>query len=173
MIELRITGVDEVTKALTAMTEKTVRKESMAALREVADPILRAAQERVPARYGLLRKALNIRAVKRRTGLDVASIGVNPKIRAVVTRTNPDGTQTREHVWPFRYAHLVERGTKPHLVRAKGKALTLGPVTVSGSVQHPGARPQPFMRPAYDQYAPGVPQKYMDYLWRRIRGSIR
>ena len=52
------------------------------------------------------------------------------------------------------HAHLVEFGTKPHKIRPKSKkALSFGG-KAAREVNHPGARPQPFMRPAADT-APG------------------
>lgn len=51
------------------------------------------------------------------------------------------------------YAHLVEFGTKAHLISAsRGGALSL-PSGTYRVVHHPGAKPKPFMRPALDAAA--------------------
>ncbi len=54
------------------------------------------------------------------------------------------------------YAPFVEFGTKPHKISAKNKkALTFfvnGKKVTVRSVNHPGTRAQPFVRPAFDQW---------------------
>lgn len=48
------------------------------------------------------------------------------------------------------YAHMVEYGTRPHTILAKpGSALNVNGREVK-KVNHPGAKPKPFMRPAAD-----------------------
>jgi HK97 gp10 family phage protein len=63
------------------------------------------------------------------------------------------------------YARWVEFGTAAHLIVAKGKnagtlnrrakrrGLKIGDVFVGPSVKHPGSKPRPFMRPAFDTKA--------------------
>lgn len=49
------------------------------------------------------------------------------------------------------HAHLVEFGTKPHVIEPKKKT---GALLIHGAfarlVHHPGAKPHPFARPAFD-----------------------
>ena len=57
-----------------------------------------------------------------------------------------------------RLAHLVEFGTAPHRIepRRKGKVLAFevnGETVFTTHVDHPGARQQPFLRPAGDTKA--------------------
>lgn len=48
------------------------------------------------------------------------------------------------------YGLFLELGTKPHVINARW-AKALGPGGVFGAkVQHPGAQPHPWLRPAYD-----------------------
>lgn len=61
-------------------------------------------------------------------------------------------------------AHLVEFGTAPHVIRArrtnKGGKMVFhvdGRVVASPVVQHPGAAPQPYARPAWDEESPYLP----------------
>jgi len=56
---------------------------------------------------------------------------------------------------PANYAHLVEFGTAKHLISPKGGkgatgTLKIGQTHVVGSVQHPGFKKKPFLRPAFD-----------------------
>ena len=51
------------------------------------------------------------------------------------------------------YAHIVEFGSRPHIIKArKGGALFIGGNLI-GEVMHPGTRPQPFVRPTFDAFA--------------------
>jgi HK97 gp10 family phage protein len=48
-------------------------------------------------------------------------------------------------------ANFLEFGTKPHVIRAThGKALLLSGGQLVMQVDHPGAAPKPFLRPAFD-----------------------
>jgi HK97 gp10 family phage protein len=87
------------------------------------------------------------------------------------------------------YARFVEFGTRPHLVqvsaqdrginRRTGKqisvttvnrqrTLNIGGVLVGPSVQHPGAKPHPFMRPAIDAVFPEVIKAVTDKIRQRL-----
>lgn len=46
------------------------------------------------------------------------------------------------------YAHLVEFGTKPHLIKAKNGKYLVFNGTFAKEVQHPGAKAEPFFQPA-------------------------
>ncbi len=54
------------------------------------------------------------------------------------------------------YAIYLERGTRPHQVKAKGKALKFagndGGWAFRKSIMHPGIKPRPFMQPAADEH---------------------
>jgi HK97 gp10 family phage protein len=66
------------------------------------------------------------------------------------------------------YALWVEFGTAAHLIAAKsGKALrVLGRLV--GKVDHPGATPHPFMRPALDNKANETLRAVAEYIKRRL-----
>jgi len=51
----------------------------------------------------------------------------------------------RGDIYPRNYAHLVEFGTRPHAV---GRGSKLG--GTQHGLMHPGAKPYPYMRPAFD-----------------------
>jgi HK97 gp10 family phage protein len=48
------------------------------------------------------------------------------------------------------HAHLVEFGTKPHHIAPKGSGGILVGGNVVAAVDHPGAKPHPVVRPAFD-----------------------
>jgi HK97 gp10 family phage protein len=54
------------------------------------------------------------------------------------------------------HGHLVERGTKRHAITAKAKhgmtvATPMGIVGFGRTIEHPGAKPSPFLQPAVDE----------------------
>jgi HK97 gp10 family phage protein len=50
------------------------------------------------------------------------------------------------------FAHFIERGTKPHVIRPrKRKALLLDEGRFAATVWHPGMAARPFMRPTFDE----------------------
>lgn len=97
-----------------------------------ANHILAEMEARVPVRTGKLRGSLSIRV-----DTDKVTIGPN------------------ENIAP--YAGYVEFGTKPHTIRPKRPggvlAFDVGGRTVfTKQVNHPGTRPQPYVRPAFEAW---------------------
>jgi hypothetical protein len=58
---------------------------------------------------------------------------------------------------PARTAHLVEFGTAPHWQPNR-----------FGGIMHPGARPKPFMRPAFEANRTEIPKAYFAEIWVAI-----
>jgi HK97 gp10 family phage protein len=121
--------LDDLLRTLAPNIHKNIMR---AALRAGANEIKDGAKAGVPVKTGNLRKSL---------GVTTGSKGgvVTAKLKA------------RGKLAP--YATLVEFGTRPHKIKPKKK----GGLTVGGNivaeVDHPGARPRPFMRPAFDSKA--------------------
>lgn len=128
---------------------------------KVADQVVRPAAKK--ALQPILSTARSILKTRSTTGLLASSLGVvqraNRRRGTVYSIVGPmtgfKDPATGEN--PANIAHLVEFGTKPHLIAPKGQSGALkikrgvGPaVYVEGAVRHPGARAKPFMRPAYD-----------------------
>jgi HK97 gp10 family phage protein len=66
------------------------------------------------------------------------------------------------------YAHMVEGGTQAHLITAPpGSALNVGGTLVR-SVQHPGARAKPYLRPALDSRAMDAVEAAREYIRTRL-----
>lgn len=66
------------------------------------------------------------------------------------------------------YARFVEYGTRPHRIEPKNRrALALGGGFV-GAVDHPGARPHPFLRPALDTQAGAAVVAVAEYMKQRL-----
>lgn len=148
-----VTGGAELDRLLQTLPGKVQKNVTRAALRAGAAVLLREVRQRIPVDQGVLRTTSRISA--RNTPQEVqVSVKVGGKHKGV------DG-------W---YARLVEYGTRQHYIkvadvdRGRGRkrgtlatistvnrrVLQIGANFVGPSVLHPGARAQPFMRPAVD-----------------------
>ncbi len=70
------------------------------------------------------------------------------------------------------YAHLVEYGTARHWIKPKNRKSLFVAGLMREAVDHPGAKKQPFMRPAIDGKATDAIQAMADYLRDRIPKEI-
>lgn len=104
----------------------------------------------------------------------VLSGALQKSIRVVARRGSPGrvlvnvvaGRNGKGQPW---YARFVEFGTAPHVEKpVLGKALLIGNKTFAQEVQHPGAAPKPFMRPAFDTKAREAVQAVGDYIRMRL-----
>lgn len=135
MFDVKIKGLAELQKALAELPDKIERNIVRSALRAAAKVTAEEAKRRVPVRRGKLRDSIR-----------VSTRLVKGKPTATVTA---GGTKKGA---PF-YAHLVEFGAKAHFIKPKkAKSLFIAGVFREG-VDHPGARKQPFLRPALDASA--------------------
>lgn len=76
MATITIKGADEIQRLLSELEPKLQRKVIRQALRKAAKPIQSAAKADAPTKTGRLRKAIKIRAAKRKKG----TIGINVAI---------------------------------------------------------------------------------------------
>jgi len=125
-----IGGGRELDNLLQTLPAKMERNIMRSALREGAKEVLDEVRQRIPVDSGQLAASARI-TTRYRKGTVTASVKVGNFV-----------------AW---YAHLVEFGTRPHVIqpRRRGGALRINGAEVR-SADHPGTRPQPFMRPAAD-----------------------
>ena len=124
-----ITGGRELDAFLQGLPVKVERNILRAALRAGINEFKGEAKQRVPVDEGDLRDSLRVTTSSKR-GTVYAKLKVGGK--------------------KAPHAHLVEFGTAAHKIKAKPQhALAFGSVTVR-EVDHPGAKPRPFFRPAFD-----------------------
>lgn len=114
-----------------------------------------------------LSKSIDVRVKQfRTTGNAYAIIG--PKRRA-------GRTVKGEIKVPSKYAHLVEFGTAPHPIVRKNRTVKKFVTKFLNfkflGSHHPGARPKPFMRPAYDQTRFQMLAKIEEILKNGIEGQ--
>jgi HK97 gp10 family phage protein len=132
MDDQAIIGGRELDAFLQQLPVKVERNILRAAMRAGANVFKAAAKEAVPVDDGDLKASIRV-TTRTKNGTVYASLKA--------------GGKKAPH-W-----HWVEFGTAAHKIRAKpNHALSFGGVTVH-EVDHPGAKPKPFMRPAFDSAA--------------------
>lgn len=142
--EVTIDGLADLQAALQALPVKIEKNVLRGALNAAGQVIRREAQQQVPVKSGDLRKSIRV-ATRSKGGIVSATIRAGDKTAF--------------------YAHMVEFGTASHKITAKkGGLLAIG----VASVQHPGARQKPFMRPAFDGKAAASVGAMADYMRERI-----
>ncbi len=152
MTDQTITGGRELDELLQTLPTKMQKNINRAGLRAGAVVLRDRAKANVPVQSGELRNS--VRITSRARGADVS---VSVKAGNSVAY----------------YARFVEYGTRPHLVQVSDRdrgvngrtgrqvsittinrqrrSLQIGGNLIGPSVQHNGARPKPFMRPAVDE----------------------
>lgn len=142
-----IVGGRELSDELQQFSVKLEKNIMRGALRAGAVAIRDEVRARAPVASGDLRKS--IRTTSRvKKGQVSASVKVGNAV-----------------AW---YAHLVEFGTRPHVIRSKpGRAMRFGG-TVTAQVNHPGIAARPFIRPAADQATPKAITEVTKYIRQRI-----
>lgn len=147
--DFKLHGLKELDAALAALPREIAKVVALKALAEAAEPMLqevRATADFVD-RKGDLRKsvkATRLNRVKRGT----FQLRVGP--------TAP-------------HAHLVEHGTKAHLVSAKeGSVLAALNRILGHEVMHPGAKAKPFFRPVWDRRVRSMLESLKGKFWTEL-----
>ena len=131
MSQENITGGAALDALLATLPQKVETNIMRSALRAGAAVYLSQVKQNIPVEHGDLRRSARITTRKGRDGQVSASVKVGNS--------------------QAYYAHMVEFGTRAHLIAPRAGSLQIGGQFVAGAVQHPGARPHPFMRPAADE----------------------
>lgn len=147
-----VKGLAELQKALQTLPAKLQANVMRGALRAGAKPLMAEAKQLAPVDQGLL----------------AASLRIHTRVKSLVAIGSVKaGGSPRNSQHAARHAHLVEYGTKPHHIEARppNKALAIGVF----SVDHPGARAHPFMRPALDAKGQVALAAMADYMRKRLK----
>ncbi|MDR7331762.1 HK97-gp10 family putative phage morphogenesis protein [Roseateles asaccharophilus] len=148
MSETKVKGLAELKAALAQLPEKIERNIMRGAIRAGLKPLKEQA-------------AANIRSVSGQLA-DSVRVGTKTKKGAVIGTVTAGVSKKNKR--PY-YAHMVEFGTKRHIIKARrGKLLAIG----VAKVDHPGARPKPFMRPALDATQAQVLEGVREYVRTRL-----
>ena len=145
MIEMRLHGFEELERVLRALPEHVERRAVIDGLQAGTRVLIRGMTQRVPERTGGLKRAITTR--------------VRGRTRVVIGFRRPAAA----------HAHLVEFGTAPHRIRARNAPLLrVGSAVLGRTVDHPGARPHPFIRPALDEDGPAAVEAMRVRLGRTV-----
>lgn len=143
-ISIRVEGVEDVKQALRALPQRIATNVIRGALRAGAVVIANEAKQLVPVRRGVLRKSIKVSS-RVKNGLITVSVKAGGK--------------------GARHAHLVELGTKPHLIPRGSRR---GFKTVSAPIRHPGAKAKPYMRPAFNNKVRAAIDAITAYIEKRL-----
>ncbi len=165
MTDVHIKGLQELYAALQTLPAKMEANVLRGALRAGAKVMEAEAKRNVPVsppnqenqrlyggRMGLLRDSVRV-SVRLRRGQVLATVKAGGKVKG--------GGEAY-------YATWVERGTAAHFIPSrKRKGLTVNGGVYAG-VMHPGARPKPFMRPAFDTQHTAAAEAAREYIRGRL-----
>jgi HK97 gp10 family phage protein len=161
-----LSGLNAIQK--TAKKRQITKKAVGAGARVIAKDVKKRAPRRKGS--GALRVSIGTKSQKGRKGktLAFAVIGARKKVVRVF--------KGRKTV-PANYAHLVEKGTKPHslLKRAKSKLGRLKRVVriaAGAGARHPGTKPKPFLAPALEAKKAEAARVMMDVVAKEIAKEL-
>lgn len=154
MADFEIKGGAELARALQELPVKLEKNVLRGAIRAGAKVFLDEAKLRVPVASGKLRESLRI-----------STRLVRGRVLGTVTAGGG-----KANVF---YAQFVEHGTAPHVIIAgggtkAGRVLAAGARILGAKVDHPGAAPKPFMRPAFDTKAQSALDTVAEYIRVRL-----
>jgi len=139
--------LDDLLKTLAPKLETNIMR---SALRAGARVYLGQVKQNIPVRLGDLRDSARITTRKGKDGQISASVKVGNR--------------------QAFYAQMVEFGTRPHSITARAMVVN---GAVVRTVDHPGARPHPFMRPAADEkFGPAVAAVQMQIRKRLTKAGL-
>jgi len=189
MGQVRVTGMKELMSALEDLKFSTARGVAQRALKRTLEPVAQTARELAPDDPSTpggadLKSSIIVSSRQRSSGRGqsgAAKLGV-----AAAMFVGPSGVG-------YPQAMIQEFGAKPHRIvpkskrRRKGKRRAAqvaegGPermafegangVVVVSEVRHPGTRPHPYMRPAWDRHEPQMLQALADHLWDEVKKTV-
>jgi HK97 gp10 family phage protein len=144
---VHVKGLSELNKFLDQLTPKVEANVMRGALRAGLNVVKPIAQANIHSVSGELAKGLKV-GTRRRGSRVIANL---------------KATGPHRHI-----AHLVEFGTRAHNIAARGKGFLSFLGVFAKSVDHPGARPHPFMRPALDGQAQAATIAAAEYIKNRL-----
>lgn len=171
-VTIRFDGGRELDSALRRLDTRLQERALKKAVQASSQPVVKVARALVPTRYGFLRRALGVRVKRYRSGVVTAIVGaryLSAKAHRKVQEKAGKYTLASKRAVPALYAHLVEHGTKPHGQR--GVVLPMG--LRLHATMHPGAKTQPFLKPAMDQTWRKAVDIMGKTLWKEIRKVAR
>lgn len=133
---MKLAGVEGVMKTFRELPETVQRKIMRPVINKASTPVVKSAKQRVKPMSKTIAKSMTkkVRSYSRTNSVLVA-IGPDSKY------VGEDGHK------PSKTAHLIEGGTKPHIIKTAGWH---GKGAAQYQVKHPGTPARPFLKPALE-----------------------
>lgn len=163
----RVLGVEKVIARLNYLAKRGTRSRILRrAVSKASTPIMQDARRGAAKETGALKLSMGRRMRTYPSGTVLAIVGPRTGFKRVgrgkkgtrkadarlMGKFMAAGRKGKPRL-PHKYAHLVEFGTRPHAL-GKGSRhpanVRRGEKPIQHGRMHPGARPKPFMRPAWD-----------------------
>lgn len=160
-IRIKLEGFDDLKKRLDSFPSALRKKYMRNGMRALVAEMRKGARRRVPSRTGALRRSMGISTRLLPDGAVQGKVFTGAAIGA--------GKLKGSDAW---YGHLVERGTRPHVIRARsGRGLSVGG-KVFKEVRHPGIRGRYFIRRTAQEDFGRANQLFNDYVLSRSKEHI-
>lgn len=168
---MEIDGQKELKSAFKEL-DMAVRKRIMrAALKKAGDPIAREAEQNVKPLSPTIAGSIGVQMKSYRAG-SFQALKIGPTTDPLTFRTRERysvvaGKYLKVVHKPFKTAHLVEGGTKPHRIPFK-KGSRKGRVW-----NHPGVAARPWLKPARDEHEELAKQVFFSTSWSLIEREAK
>lgn len=165
MLEINIQGLADLNKQLQELPAKIEANVLRGGLRAGAKVIEAEAKRLVPVGPPRVTRTKNGDVTLRKGGALRNSIRVSMRSRLKAGWLNVNIKAGDKDAW---YAHLVEFGTARHWIKPKNRKSLFFAGLAKELVDHPGAKPKPFMRPAFDAKHRAALDAMADYIRTRL-----
>ena len=145
--ELHVSGLSELDKLLKELPAKIEGNIMRGAMRAGAKVFADRAKQMVPVKSGQLRDSIKV-STRSKRGRVSATVRAGGK--------------------KAFYAHMVEFGTARHFIKPRKRKSLFFAGLAREVVDHPGASPKPFMRPALDGGQVEAVNAAADYIRKRL-----
>jgi len=159
--DFSITGGKEIMDVLAKFPVEMESKVMRDMLKASCRVIAKEAKRLAPIQTGDLRRSIRVSSKKPRYGKVTASVKAGGKRKG-----NPN----------VYYAHMVEFGTKSHVIKPnkkRGKKAITFDGGVFADANHPGVTPRPFMRTAMDTQIQNALDASIKYARKRIAKEVK
>lgn len=167
MAELAIQGLAELDRLLKELPANIERNVLRGGLRAAGKVVEDEARRLVPVAPP---SGSNAKAYGAAAGALRASIRTAMRVRTKAGWVNAQVKAGNKHAW---YAHLVEFGTARHWIKPRNRKSLFFAGLAREAVDHPGARPKPFMRPAFDGKSQAAIEAMADYIRQRLPKELK
>lgn len=170
-----VAGLAELQRNLDELPAKIERNIMRGALRAGANVIADEARRLVPVQSGQLKESIRVSVRPLPGGRIVATVKAGGRFKVYKGGTAIKGAPYKtdrkyggvDYHAPY-YAHFVEFGTSRHWIKPRNRKSLFIAGLLREVVDHPGARPKPFMRPAFDGKAQAAIEAMAEYIRNRI-----